>query len=174
MQKPWFALTGKDLPAGTGFEVICPIVRGPEWKNLPSEAPTGRVFGWSSAANTISVLNAPALRHYKVGRDPQDFRVLFEKEADVRLLTIAAEGAEGRRAAEANLIARFVRFIQLVSTNTFSEPDPKTEAILVHVRTVGTISSETDWGSVIPKPGAPPIDRTRLSVDDIEQEEIEA
>lgn len=159
--RPWHSLTGKDLPASTRFEVLCSIVRAPEWRNLP-EARFN--FGWDSKTNTITILNPFALRSFQVGRDPEDFRTLFEIEADAKEREI---GDEDRGEADGLLAARLIRAVRLVSTNSFREPDPKTDAVLVHVRIPGTIDSEGDWGSVVPRPSKPPLDKIRKSTNDI-------
>lgn len=168
--KPWFELTERDLPASTSFEALCPIVKpvgeGGTWKNLPTGIRSGNVrqFGWNSKDNTVSVLNPFALRHFSIGHHPEDFDLLFELEADASEREIAVREREKARDLVA---ARVIKFVRLVSTGTFKEPDPRTHAVVVHLSTSRLIDVDTDRGSIVLKETAPPLDKVRPSPDDM-------
>jgi hypothetical protein len=178
MREAWYNLTEKDLPGSTTFQALCQIVQAPLWTNLPkiSNGQVQRKYGWDRANSVISILDPFALRVHKPWLDPPDFATLFQKEADAHEREIAAaatiayrkgdlvEAYRLRSLAEKFLLDRTIKWVRLIDTQTFSEPDASTRGVLIHPRISRRIETGVDRGSLILLPEAPPTSQVELSV----------
>lgn len=185
--RAWHEVTAVESTNNQSHQILCPILLGEEkggtWKNL--SIVLGRRFGWNSSANTISVLDPFSIPTYRIGEDPEDFALLFEKEADVaeRLMLAKSQALLKqatslpqlssfatlsmarilRKDAYALFAKRVVRDIGLLHTMVFVEPNPNRHLVSITTRRLRVLEEGVDKGVLVLKDGALPMSQIRVS-----------
>lgn len=175
----WFELSGKHIPSAASFAVLCPIVAPPFWKGLPGALLRSRRYGWISESNAVTVLDPFALKSYRIFEDPEDYQVLFEKEADAEeqqlvrdfgvLTQERAFGAarEVHEKAHRLFLERVLKLVIVPNLGAFRVPNPREHAISVQLQKPRRLENLQDRGTIVLRSGGLPLDQIRPTVEEI-------